>query len=768
MKNKKTIIFISLITVVLLAIGVTLAYYTSSDTFNNEFVTGNYSIETQESFVSPSNWTPGTTTPKTVIATNKGNTPAAVRIKLTPSWQDKDGNPLPLSDGTNDAAIINFASNLNSKWIYQDGYYYYNRALKENKSTTSLIESVTFNPDLAIDTSSDCDTVNGVTTCTTTFNDYAGGKYTLQIEVETAQFDQYKNIWGTTVDIQENPLRVGTLMLHNNNSSTTFGKSINRSNFESITMVDGKSVPSNAIDSWDVSTEKNRSVMAWYTDVDQDSKYELYIGQDDGVNANPNSVYLFSGFKNVEVIDVTNLDISNVTGMWYMFSNLGSNATTCSIVGISDWDTSNVINMGGMFSGTCNYSTTFNIGDLSNWDTSQVLEMSNMFSNLGSNATTWSIGDISGWDTSSVTNMSFMFDNTAGSATTWNIGDLSEWDTRKVTKMDYMFSYTARSATTFDIGDISGWDTSSVTSMSSMFNYAGYSATTFDIGDLSGWDVSKVTTMGFMFHNAGYNATTFKLDLSGWKSSSVANFGSMFDGAGYNATTFDLGDLSEWVTPNATTMAGMFLNTGHTATTFDLGDLSDWDTSGVKSMQDMFKNAGYNATTWYVGDLSNWNTSKVTTMGSMFEGAGHTATTFKLNLSSWDISEVTNMTSMFEGAGYNSATWNIGDLSNWDTSKASMVYMFTNAGYNATTWNSIGTLKVYAFNIRGIFYDCRNAKATLNIYNNTSTYLNAFNNAATVSGSGITVNYTSSVTNIDSLISTKSTGSNVVKGSVLS
>ena len=97
-----------------------------------------------------------------------------------------------------------------------------------------------------------------------------------------------------------------------------------------------------------------------------------------------------------------------------------------------------------------------------------------------------------------------------------------------------------------------------------------------------------------------------------------------------------------------------------------------------------------------------------------------------------------------------------------------MYQMFYQAGYNATTWNSIGTLKVYATYIYKIFYNTKNAKATLNIYSNpssgTSGYDGAFYNAATTAGSGITVNYSSATTNIDAIIATKSSNSNVVKG----
>ena len=205
-KNKKPIIFMLLLVAVSIIVGGTIAYYTSSDTFENEFDTGTYKIETQEAFVSPENWTPGTTTPKTVIATNKGTTPAAVRIKLTPSWKDANGGTLSLTDShDNEAAIINFANNLNSKWTYSNGYYYYNYYLDENESTSSLLNSVTFNPNVDITGTHNCESVNGVETCVTEMNGYAGGTYELKIEVETCQYDKYQEIWNTNVTISPIP-----------------------------------------------------------------------------------------------------------------------------------------------------------------------------------------------------------------------------------------------------------------------------------------------------------------------------------------------------------------------------------------------------------------------------------------------------------------------------------------------------------------------------------------------------------------------------------
>ena len=207
MKNKKSLLGILLL-VIVGVVGATIAYYTSSDVFENIFGTKVYKMEVYEMFESPDDWTPGTTTPKTVVATNKGNVPAAVRISYTEEWKDASGEVLPLTDNDNHhAAIIDFASDLNKKWItsVEDGktYYYYKAKIAKDESTSSLIDSVTFNAALGIETEHIC-TTNSEThakTCTTETEGYAGGTYKLVIKVETVQYDKYKDAWGTSVEI---------------------------------------------------------------------------------------------------------------------------------------------------------------------------------------------------------------------------------------------------------------------------------------------------------------------------------------------------------------------------------------------------------------------------------------------------------------------------------------------------------------------------------------------------------------------------------------
>ena len=205
--NKKPMIALVLVAV-LGVVGTTIAYFTSTNTFPNVFGTKTYSMEVNEAFNAPSDWTPGTTTPKTITATNRGTVDAAVRVSMSENWQDASGNDLPLFDSNNRFySIINFATDLNTKWTrsVEGGktYYYYKTKLGPNQSTTSLIQSVTFNPEADINGTPDChsDPTTNTEVCTNTSSGHAGGQYTLNITVETVQYDKYQEAWNTSVVI---------------------------------------------------------------------------------------------------------------------------------------------------------------------------------------------------------------------------------------------------------------------------------------------------------------------------------------------------------------------------------------------------------------------------------------------------------------------------------------------------------------------------------------------------------------------------------------
>lgn len=206
-RSKKPLIAL----VLLLLVGVvggTLAYFTSDATFENIFKTSTYSIEFEENFESPDNWIPGTTTSKTVVATNTGNVDVAARVSYTETWVAADGTELPLTmeNSSDRVAIINFVEN--SGWIAVGDYYYYNQILAKDAKTTSFISGVTFNENVVIDSTGENATSNCTTTttdtgskvvCTSSNTGYAGATYTLTIKVETIQADAVEEAWGVTI-----------------------------------------------------------------------------------------------------------------------------------------------------------------------------------------------------------------------------------------------------------------------------------------------------------------------------------------------------------------------------------------------------------------------------------------------------------------------------------------------------------------------------------------------------------------------------------------
>ena len=206
MKNKKSIIAIVAVCV-LGIIGTTIAYYTANKTFENIFRTTSYSMNVTEEFESPEDWTPGTTTDKNVVANNTGTVDAAVRVSYEEEWTDAEGNPLPLEDSQNPSqryAIINQPIGFDEMWIEstENGkvYYYYKYKVAPGHSSASFMDSVTFNPNALIETNEECELEN---ICTLSLDGHAGGQYKLTVTVETAQFDKYKEIWETEIDIAD-------------------------------------------------------------------------------------------------------------------------------------------------------------------------------------------------------------------------------------------------------------------------------------------------------------------------------------------------------------------------------------------------------------------------------------------------------------------------------------------------------------------------------------------------------------------------------------
>ncbi len=186
------------------------------------------------------------------------------------------------------------------------------------------------------------------------------------------------------------------------------------------------------IDYWDVSANKDESVLAWMklnekaTAEANADRYDVYIAGEGGVAANPDSSYIFYCFFVLESVNgLEYFKTDNVT----TFSRLFEKCYVLDSVDFSSFNTSNVENLSLLFS--------------------ECKKLVNV--------------DFSNWNTSKVTNMSYMFNNCAIIPEI----DISSFDTRNVTNMDHMF-YKCEGLVKLYTGN--NWSVEAVTNGNAMFN----------------------------------------------------------------------------------------------------------------------------------------------------------------------------------------------------------------------------------------------------------------------------------------------------------
>ena len=222
----------------------------------------------------------------------------------------------------------------------------------------------------------------------------------------------------------------------------------------------------------------------------------IYIySKSDQIYLNGDISYMFSGLKNIESVDLTMFNTSNVTNMYAMFSGC-SNLTN---LDFSHFRTSNVTNMNSMFSG-CSKLTSL---DLSTFDTSNVVSMNYMFGNM----TNLTYLKINTFDTSKVTDMYGMFTNLEKITEL----DISNFNTASVENMSYMF-YGMNNITSLDLESL---NTSNVVGMVGMFSKLGKIETL----DLSNFDTGSLETMYYMFKDSPNLKTIYVSDK--WTTSAV-------------------------------------------------------------------------------------------------------------------------------------------------------------------------------------------------------------------------------------------------------
>ena len=343
------------------------------------------------------------------------------------------------------------------------------------------------------------------------------------------------------------------------------------------------------------------------------------------------------------------------SNLFYRYSSLKS-------INFSNINTSKVTTMYQMFNNCSNLEKL----DLTAFDTKSVVDMSCMFSDC-SNLTSL---DLSSFDTSNVQKMYYMF---MYCNNLLNL-ELSNFNTSNVIDMHGMF-WACNKLTKLDL---SNFDTHNVKEMSQMFLDCNNIVTL----NLSSFNTSNVIGMMEMFY--GCNKLT-NLDVSNFNTSKVETMKTMFSGLGLNATSpVNIAGLENFDTSNVTDMKGMFENgesyTGSGKLTNEtLAGISNWDVSNVTDFTSMFYGQGKNLTTL---DLSKWDTSSATSFNHMFTDC------FKLtslDLSNWNTSNVLTMCNMFDD---NYALTTIGDISKWNVTKLVDIGGFLNGCTSFTGINN--------------------------------------------------------------------------------
>lgn len=408
---------------------------------------------------------------------------------------------------------------------------------------------------------------------------------------------------------------------------------------------------------------------------------------------------MFCGCNNLEKVDISSLNTSNVTSMESMFRGCSS----LKRLDLSSFDTTNVKNFSSMFYECANLMSL----DLSSFNTSTATDMCSMFrycSKLNNLVLT-------SFDTRNVTEMVLMFDCCYKLTEI----DITSFDTSKVIDSSGMFcqcpkleliifnminmkpiksivkefprnsyfkinredkvvcKYLSKLGKTFYYKDLfdghnnsisvcykrqnctklSDEDFSILSDLGKYYDSISFKSMFSNCSQLVTLDfpkialASKVHDMSYMFFNC---SSLTHLDVSKLDTSKVKNMSYMFD----ECSSLTALDLKSFKTSEVTDMSYMF----DECSSLNSLDLTSFNTSKVTDMSFMFKNCKSLRSL----NLTHFDTSKVEDMNNMFN---HCCNLSSLDLSSFDTRRVTNMNCMF----YSCQKLNLVKVSNFTASE---------------------------------------------------------------------------------------------------
>ena len=479
----------------------------------------------------------------------------------------------------------------------------------------------------------------------------------------------------------------------------------------------------------------------------------------------PSSMYKFAdSFKlnslEVPVIDTTDWDLSITT-------NFSLGFASCSlleeIIGIDTWDTSTLTNIENMFKDCFKLKEI----EITKWDLSNVLNASQAFYNVGREAENVKV-TIKDLDMSSATSTVHMFNGIGYKAKNVTVV-IDNVDMSSSTSIGYLFAHIGREASDNVDVTVTNFNAESVTNVQvfGQFYYIGYKTTGKVNLTVKNANFKSVNDLDGFFCEVGSYADETNITVDNIDFSAATDLNEAFQSLAKNANKLNL-KISNLKATNATSASETFYTTASSANYVTI-ELSNWDTPNLTSTSSMFTYVGANKTLDLT--ISNLNTSKVTNMRSMFYTVAKNATDrIHYKFENFDTSKVTNMRAMFNYSGSKAQEVVFEGLDKWDFSKVTNMDSFLYLDSSATDNSGLidlGTLDLYATDISQLMFYMRKVKATINLHVKPTSYIYAFNTAATLEGSSITVNYTSEVDNIDQIIATKSDDSSVVKGSLI-
>ena len=350
-----------------------------------------------------------------------------------------------------------------------------------------------------------------------------------------------------------------------------------------------------AVKSWDVSTKKDGSVQAWIKvnevetikDLNGNAdiyKYDLIIAADGGVNANPDSSYMFYGYKNLKTINgLENLNTSNTVDMKYMFYKCDS----LERINISSFDTKNVKSISNMF-GFC---YKLRKADLSSLDTSNVTDISNLFYYC----TSLEEVNLSDMDLSKVVVAPVIF---MGCPVKEIIADRIILNDKTIG----IFKNTYNGEITLKKISLANANLKNVTDMSRMFENCDYLTNL----DLSTLDLSNIKNMSYMFNNCDNLETVTFGETS---AINVADMSYMFK----DCRNLKGADFSGVSTGSIKNMAYMFYNCSN----IESLNFGKFNTELLQNLDQTFRDCS-NLRRIYVGN--KWSIQAVSSGNSTFKG----------------------------------------------------------------------------------------------------------------------------------------------------